>query len=242
MGKIMFCVKNVTELSEEVSKINICVAKKINERINEQRENYAIVKLFKSEALKEKITFPLELTRRESPDFLICTPNKKIGIEHTEATYENDKRKQNLMDKGHGKYPIYMGKKHPGEPKKSEKELITEIEENNGGVGWMGNEVETNWADFLACSIEKKIKTFSKDSFEKFDENWLLIYDNYYSLPYVELEEAMPLLLEKINKNNKLDSFNKIFILTDGNVYEIYSENLSNNTKFIYKIHLQSQS
>ena len=70
------------------------------------------------------------------------------------------------------------------------------------------------------ASIDKgKIETLEKEGFEKFKQNWLLIYDNW-SLPALDREKAAQFLLPKLIESDSFDSFGRVYIITGNLVCE----------------------
>jgi hypothetical protein len=64
-----------------------------------------------------------------------------------------------------------------------------------------------------------RFKTLAKEGFEKFRQNWLLIYDNW-SLPVLDREKAAQFLPPKIIESNCFNSFSSVYIITGNLVYE----------------------
>jgi len=67
--------------------------------------------------------------------------------------------------------------------------------------------------------VKGKIETLAKEGFEKFKQNWLLIYDNW-SLPALDREKAAEFLLPKIIESSCFDSFGSVYIFTGNLVCE----------------------
>ena len=160
----------------------------------------------------KRIKFPVNLEHRDRPDFLLSMGTNEIGIEHIEAVPENEAHKVALREQGFGHEVYYLSPGAFGERKKSAHELIQEMEANNLGEGWIGDSVEREWTQAMSDCIQKKIDALHKNGFSRFNDNWLLIYDNL-SLPYLQIKEATALLAQNANKNLFLYNFSHIFIL-----------------------------
>jgi len=171
---------------------------------------------------KGRISYPLCLTKRERPDFLLTLDTKQIGIEHTEAVSQNEAHETVLREKGEGPDVYFISHHHPGEPKKTAKELKEEIEANDDGKAWCGDSVEREWAEAMFHFIEKKVATLLKDGFERFEKDWLLIYDNW-SLPALDRHKAAPFLLNLVTENKVLHEFDPIYIITGQYLCEVAS-------------------
>ena len=104
-------------------------------------------------------------------------------------------------EKGNEQNVYFISRHLPGESKKERKELLKEIETNNSGTGWAGDAVESEWADAILSSIKKKKTKLSMEGFKRFDEDWLLIYDNW-SLPALDRQKAALFLWNLITESD----------------------------------------
>jgi len=212
-GVPMLEANNHSELLSNLSKIDISVPLRSEGRTKDHTERYAVAHLLSALSGTDLIEFPLKLTQRERPDFLLSMASCQIGIEHTEAVPQNEAHKTVLREKGHGPEMHFLSRSDPGETKKTAKDLIREIEANDAGEGWAGDSVEREWVEAIFYFVKQKVDKLLKDGFEKFDKDWLLIYDNW-SLPALDREKAVPLLLSHINSGGVLQEFDFIFVLT----------------------------
>jgi len=62
--------------------------------------------------------------------------------------------------------------------------------------------------------IQKKTKIFEKKGFKKFQQNWLLIYNNWAGLSCFDIEDAAFRLKTWLSKNEENIPFCRIFILS----------------------------
>lgn len=212
----MLVANNEHELENMLKSINISVPRRYKGRAKEHAERYAIAHMLSALLGKDRLLYPIELIQRERPDFLLKANDVEIGIEHTEAVPQNEAQKTALRDKVDGPEVYFISRHQPGKSKKPAKELIKEIQANYPGSGWAGDAAEREWSNAMLHFIKGKVNTFTKEGFEKFKQNWLLIYDNW-SLPALYQEKAVELLLPKIIGSNCFDSFCTVYIIT-GNV------------------------
>lgn len=100
---------------------------------------------------------------------------------------------------------------------KSQKKLI--------GQGYTGNQIEEEWSKGIVDCILNKTVKLNKNGFKKFDNNWLLIYDNqtkaFLDKEYVS--NKINLLLSEYWKENQEIKFQKIFIESGNYFYIIQS-------------------
>lgn len=215
----MLIANSETELENALKSIDISVPRRSEGRTKEHTEHYAIAHMLSALVGKTHLSYPLELIQRERPDFLLIANGLEIGIEHTEAVPQNQAHKTVLRDKVDGPEVHFISRHQPDEPKKLAKELIEEIQANQSGTGWAGDSVEREWSEAMLHFVTGKLETFSKEGFEKFIMNWLLIYDNW-SLPALDRDKAAQFLLPKLIESNCFNSFDSILIITGNLIYE----------------------
>jgi len=203
MTKKMLYANNKVELLRTLSEVDVCVPSRRNGRTTEHVEVYAIVHLLSC------------LIKRERPDFLLTMNQQVVGIEHTEAVSQNASHKAALREDGIGGRLSFITRHKPGERVKKGKDLEKEIEENKAGDGWEGDSVERDWAEAMECFVSDKRGSMQKAGFSLFDENWLLIYDNWRTqLPTVHLEEAAHRLFLGMKEDGIFDKLNRIFVMS----------------------------
>lgn len=217
----MLFANNKQELKSALSSMDISVPKRSDGRTKAHTERFAIAHMLSALLAKNKLAYPLGLIQRERPDFLLRINDSQIGIEHTEAIPQNEAHKTVLRDKVAGPDFYLISHHYPSENKQSAKELIEEIQANKAGPAWAGDAAEKEWSEVMLHFVKKKIEAMSKEGFEIFGENWLLIYDNWI-LPALAREKAANLLLPKINECACFDSFDSVYIIT-GNLVLVFS-------------------
>ena len=70
--------------------------------------------------------------------------------------------------------------------------------------------------------IEQKVTKLRKDGFDRFEQDWLLIYDNW-SLPALDRRKAAPFLYKLVNERAVLHEFTRIYIITGQYLCEVAS-------------------
>jgi hypothetical protein len=215
----MIFANNEAELENALRSIDISVPRRSEGRKKENSERYAIAHMLSALLGKDQLAYPLELIQRERPDFLLKANETQIGIEHTAAVPQNEAHKTVLRDRVDGPEVYFISHHQPGEAKKPAKELIQEIQANQSGPGWVGDSVEREWSEAMLHFVTGKIETLEKEGFEKFERNWLLIYDNW-SLPALDREKAAQFLLLKIKESTCFDSFDCVYIIIGNFVFE----------------------
>jgi hypothetical protein len=174
-------------------------------------ELYSIVRLLGTIPLAPG-DLPLQLAKRERPDFVLQLDGRTVGIEHTEAVPENTAHESRLRAAlGGGCHLVTPAV--VGEPRKSRKQLLREIEENRFPPPMVGDSVERRWAEAMTHFIGRKVASAQKPGYAAYDEQWLAIYDNWPSFA-LERQHALALLQEHLAAADPFDVFDRVFILT----------------------------
>jgi hypothetical protein len=222
MDNAMLLAHTFNELHSRLPSINVKVPPRAAGRKKGHVEIYSIVRLLGT-LPRAPSDFPLRLTKRERPDFLVQCGARMIGVEHTEAVSENAAKEAFLRSKGHGPDVHFVRAGSVEEPRKSSKQLIAEIEAGHFGPGWVGDSVEREWATAMAHFISQKVASANNTGFDLFEENWLLVYDNW-TAPALEHEQALMLLRTELQAVDPWRIFSRIFTLDEKVLLEISSD------------------
>jgi hypothetical protein len=211
------------ELHKRLACIDVVVAPRGPQRLKDHVETYAIVRVLGT--LPHALgCFPLQLIKRERPDFLIRCGSREIGVEHTEAVPQNAAKEAALRAQGHGSGWHFLQPSSIGDPLKTSGELLADIRANRPGPGWAGDAVERSWAEAMAHFVDEKLATAGRPGFTLFAENWLLIYDNWPA-PQLAREKALSLLQVGLQPRDPWRVFNHILILDENVLLEITAQN-----------------
>jgi len=115
------------------------------------------------------LKFPLEVSPKEMPDFVIKYIDYKIGIEITELIPKNIARYCSHKDI----VPICIELFNESCDDRVFDKLLKYPECTSG---WTGEEAEEKFLDMLASAISHKLDRLKK--YTIYNKNWLLIYDN----------------------------------------------------------------
>ncbi len=214
--KTILSDNNTEDLLCCLSKIDISVPGRTEGRTPEHRELYSICRLLSTLANTQYLSYPVSLKKRESPDFRLCCSDQQIGIEVTEATH-SDYSEYLTRSKTHTSKaelnskilcpPTFQYGKKLTKKQKNDFHTSNELDD-----GWVGDKPEKEWLLYIKEAIEKKNKKLKHPNFEKFEQNWLLIYVN---TPTSILEkELLKPYIEDLQRTCDSQDFDKIFIET----------------------------
>lgn len=167
-------------------------------RKSQHCEKWAVFRLLATWANANYFSYPIILVHRDRPDFLLRYNDREVGIEFTEAVSQEMAETRALAKHMEETVTFSMDQFKRETPKRTTSERRKIIQDQPVTDGWIDDEPEREWAQWIMDRVLKKTKDFNKPDFEKFDENLLLIYDNL-PLPYVEIETAMECLIEGLN-------------------------------------------
>ena len=191
-------------LLRKLSKMNTTVPPRYCGRTREHTERSAICNFLATFAEANIFDYPLNVVRRERPDFILCTTLGTIGIEITEAVRRSDAHTDSM-----GIEAVRMINKDPSLNEVVTSEKAREIAEGKQppSPGWEGNEVEDRWAEDMFSIINKKKGKFF--NYEKCCKNWLHIYDNL-GLPMLKRRLAAEKLSLKLKSGEV--PFDSVFV------------------------------
>jgi hypothetical protein len=134
-----------------------------------------------------------------------------VGIEITEAIPENWAKISALHEVHEYDNVMFISRCKPGESRRPTAELDKIARGEDMGVGWGGDSPEREWADVMLHFARQKAAKLAKPGFQRFDRDWLLIYDNW-PLPAVNEERAAEYLRAKLAVEIPPLPFHAIFV------------------------------
>jgi hypothetical protein len=199
------------ELLTILASLDVTVSDRAS-RVTKEVEKRAICYFLSTAVSIDFLEFPISVQHSDRPDFVLKMGGKKIGIEHTEAISEDEAYYSALREKGYGPEVYSLRRLQPGQKPTSRKEAINEIESDLNGDVWEGDQPEYEWANAMAHFVNVKTKKLAQEGFNKYSENWLLIYDNW-PVPKVDRDKSIKYLRNILMK--KSSPFDFVFILND---------------------------
>lgn len=174
---------------QELENINFDVPDRSNGRKSYHTERYSVIEYLKKLSKFNLVSFPMEITKHEAPDFFIKNPISSCGLEFTEASTEAFQCAMSKQSNMEGFVLI-----DTSTFKKSEQVTVKQVNQSFDGVGkktlffrkgdkmsgpgWIDDEPEVEWAEIIADTIKKKTVILNKPHFNTQFRTELLIYDN----------------------------------------------------------------
>ena len=151
-------------------------------------------------AQDDRLEFPISVWHRDRPDILIGIPSGTVGVELTEAITQQYAAYCALAEREFPDALLEPAHFHWGGPDRTVVEMRDLLRQDRlTSDGWVGDCPEQEWAHFMLSLIEAKLDKLGADGFEKFDRNWLAVYDNL-PLPNIHLGNAIAFLRPLLKK------------------------------------------
>lgn len=163
--------------------------------IKTQRERWMMVRWLTVWA--SQLDYPLRVSKRESPDFMLDTGSGRIGLECMEVVPEAFKQLQAKLNGVNSGWVRPVPDPRGGEVRNEwDSPLLRQLlADTYEGSPWAGDEPERLWVEVMRWAVEKKRQVLHKPAFARQPRNVLLLYDNW-PLPAVAfVEDADPAVL-----------------------------------------------
>lgn len=175
-----------------------------------------MVWMLRSDPLRQ-LKYPIKVVHTDRPDFQLQSSDTIIGIEITEAVSDNaasmDKLRESephLWRNSDEALAIYYPRRPVlGEDKLSAKLQRQLIRDNKPGEPWCGTGAE-EWAAAIAHFAAAKVK--KAEGYARFDQNWLLIYDNWDE-PGRRVDLADAALNRALHEQAIFGAFDRVLVL-----------------------------
>jgi hypothetical protein len=231
-------IENRNNFERVFSSLNLSVSKRTEGRKNIHRERYTFFNYLKILNNNNKLEFPFKINKSDnksqSPDFFIETDIIKIGIEVTEATDKDMQEANTELERLANKsVRAILEVSHYNPFNKNKKVSFRGIKingQNLDGPGWVGDEVEEYWNEYILTAIDKKLRALNEPQkqYKMADKYILLIKDETPTdgLDFRNaLELSSKLIFGKINLNVYAKIFGEISILRSSKlIYDLEGE------------------
>ena len=217
---------NRDSLLSYLSTVDISVPPRGEGRTTEHTERRLICRLLSTLAWEHKLSYPCVAKKSERPDYVLRFGTQCVGVEITEAVKE-DLARTEVLPEARSKTVIDISLFRWRDKKKTLAELRQIASQTKlTGPGWTGDEPEQEFADAISDKVEDKTRKLNEDSFSRFDEDWLLIYENL-ALPALNRNTAASYLCLSLSNYWESKAFHRVFIESGEFIIEFSHEKLS---------------
>ena len=231
-------VKSYIDLLKQLRKVDISVPPISKGRTKLHTERWTMFRFLSTFGESKGFEYPLIVKHRDKPDYTIEMPKYLVGAEITSAMPEDYARALVLQEKYFPNSSLDLSEFRWGMPKKSSKEIkecLKQWQTKLTGMGWVADEVESDWANTIADAVFNKTEKLNTKGFKKCDYNWLLIYDNVPQAA-LDIDTGVKLLFQYLKKRFNGSSiasqyFSTLFIETNSKFIAVENEKSS-----VYKI------
>jgi hypothetical protein len=142
-------------------------------------EENILARFLRSLESTDQLALPVCVEHRDqlSPDFVLCSRNTQIGLEVTCSTDEELIRAQHILMLNPAPFIDVTGLKDTGQRRSNDAIKNTMSDLNSPWV--YETDILVHKLGKITQAIDRKRRRFRSQDFEKFGENWLLIYDDY---------------------------------------------------------------
>jgi hypothetical protein len=196
-------------------------------RTSAETEMWSICRLLATLNRMSRLGFPLKLVKSERPDFVISfNGDEAIGIEVTEVVDQDFARVQTLPEAREPASVLDRSLFRWGDARRSLAELREIASQTRlTGPGWSGFAVESEFATAMQDRIAHKTRKLAEDTYSRFGEDWLLIYNNLM-LPQPDLPLAVSYLRSNLARYWSGDGFTRVFIESQRSIVEMTQDAL----------------
>jgi hypothetical protein len=164
--------------------------------------------------LLPSVIMPLTVTKAERPDLIVESGGRNIGIEVTWSCHQGWEEAEAHLGSPKNKTLSRISRNWFTGVTAKGKELGRCLEGKQGdSLVWGSRDMATEWAGQVINALSRKIESFNKDEFQKFEKNWLLIADKM-PFEFLDLDAGLESLNSQGADIAKEAPYREIYILT----------------------------
>lgn len=212
-------VRSAEDLCQGLRNIDI----RLKDRDKKRRETWTICHFLAAICKTPLLEYPLQIERPDRPDFVFSMLSGSTGVEVVEVVPEAMVRTCNYAEGQDIPLIIGIPRFKAGEPRRSRKETeeIAKGTSQGQDLPWTDDSIAQGCIEAMLYFSQQKARKFQKPGFKKYNNNWLLIYENWR--PALE-DERMAMVTEGFGKQllnqDWVNPFDRIFVLRIGTVWE----------------------
>jgi hypothetical protein len=185
------------DLLTTLRKVDISVPLQTEGRQKGHRERWSVCRWLSTFAESPHCAYPLKVTHRDKPDFLIEMPGNETGAECTDGIHKDYRHVLSIVERQKDDVGIDRSVFKWGQTKSQDEKYTIAAKKKLDGPGWEGDFPEKEWAQAMRDIVNKKTTDLRAKEFVKYMENILLIYDDL-RLPKDRQELASVYLTRKL--------------------------------------------
>ena len=218
MDNSLFSAESPEELLSLLQKNNISHPPVEVGATKEQIERCVCFRFLSTYVNESRLTFPLKLVHADRPDFRLIMNSRTIGVECTQALSEQFARALSLRQQYCPDIWIDLSDFRWSCPDRTSEDILALLKKNRlTGEPWHGDTVDHEWALAMKACIDVKTDRLNAEGFLRYDDNWLLIDDDFIPQSIVDPEKSLSYLMPEIRKYfasecNSRAKFNEIAI------------------------------
>lgn len=216
--------RTAVDLLKQLSAVDISVPLRDSGRTTEHCERWSICRFLTTYASSPLIHYPIQLEKRERPDFVLHLPSIDIGIEITEAVPPDWAWADARRDKLESDKVIFLHRFLPNDVKRKRVEIDKIALGETWGSAWVGDSPEREWADAMMHFALRKAKKLVEPGFDRFSADWLLIYDNW-PLPFIDQQKAASYFFQKLLSLDAPLPFKRVFVECEKTIWQFHEHN-----------------
>lgn len=206
-----FIATSSRQLLDELAAIDISVPLRTEGRTTEHTERWSTCRFLATYATTDLLTYPLKVVPRDRPDVLVTLASATRGIEITEAVPTDWAKIGALYEHRDYENLMHTPRFVPGEAPRPATELNRIACGDDPGPAWAGDSPEREWASAMHYFVRQKVEKLSKPGFGRYDQDWLLIYDNW-PVPAINEALAASYLSEQLASSSPTIPFHAVFV------------------------------
>jgi hypothetical protein len=214
------------DLLTTLRKTDISVPLQTEGRQKFHRERWSVCRWLSTFAQTPHCAYPLKVTHRDKPDFLIEMPGNEIGAECTDAIQKDYRHVLSIVERQDDDTGIDRTLFKWGQTKSQDEKYAIAAQKKPRGPGWEGDFPEKEWAQAMTDRVNKKTTDLRAKEFVKYMENILLVYDDL-RLPKERQELAAGYFTSKLTDYWSSGLvYDSIFVETGKVIFEFHSSGL----------------
>ena len=172
-------VESKERLLDYLRSQDITIPARTQGRTTKHCERRGAFRLLATLATANRLVYPLTVIHQDKPDFLLRFPTRDVGFEFTEAASQEeaaiDAQAQH-MGKSVLLFEDQFKKDMPKRTAAQRRQIIEKPP--RGGPGWGDDRGIPQWVEWIMSFVTRKTGNLAKPDFDKYADNWLMVYDN----------------------------------------------------------------